>query len=184
MPDLAGQKIAYYGFTGPIEPSNVTRIAAAFNEAVNQGYDEVRLCFSSTGGYVADGIFLYNHIRGLPIKTVIYNTGSVMSIAAAVYVAADERYCSAHSMFLIHPTSMNPQEGMTASRLQSTLASALADDARTESILSEQTSIPQGLLNSRKLVDVYISPHDAVLHGIAHAVREFSLPPGVVVIQI
>ena len=30
MPDLPGKKTAYYGFTGPIEPGSVTRIAAAF----------------------------------------------------------------------------------------------------------------------------------------------------------
>lgn len=184
MPDLAGRKIAYYGFTGPIESNNVTRISAAFNNAVNLGYDEVHLCFSSVGGYVADGIYLYNHIKGLPITTVIYNTGSVMSIAVAIFVAATERYCSAHSMFLIHPTSVNPQAGMTAQLLQSTLDAALADDARTESILRERTSIPADLLDSRRIRDVYISPQDAVSHGIVHGIREFSLPQGVEVIQI
>ena len=60
MPDLAGKKTAYYGFTGLIEPATATRIATAFNHAVNSGYDEIHLCLSSTGGYVADGVFLYN----------------------------------------------------------------------------------------------------------------------------
>jgi hypothetical protein len=58
MPDLAGKKLAYFGFTGVIEPQGVGRIAAAFNSAVNNGFDEIHLTFSSIGGYVADGIFL------------------------------------------------------------------------------------------------------------------------------
>ena len=91
MPDLAGKKTAYYGFTGIIEPGSATRIASAFNIAVNNGYDEIYLCFSSTGGYVADGIYLYNHITSLPIKTTIHNTGTVASIATAVYVASSDR---------------------------------------------------------------------------------------------
>ena len=91
MPDLAGKKTAYYGFTGVIEPGSVTRIASAFNHSVNNGFDEIYLCFSSTGGFVADGIYLYNHIRALPIKTIIHNVGTVASIATAIYVAASER---------------------------------------------------------------------------------------------
>ena len=103
MPDLVGPKIAYYGFTGIIEPSGVTRLAAALNEAANRDYDEVVLCVSSMGGYVADGIFLYNHLRSLPLKITIYNTGSISSIAVAVFIGGAERYCSPHAMFMIHP---------------------------------------------------------------------------------
>src|SRR5450432_627230 len=132
MPDLAGRKIAYLGYTGPIDSKGVGRIAAALNTAVNTACDEAQLSFSSLGGYVSDGIYLYNHIRSLPLNVVIHNTGSVSSIAVAVFVAAHERYCSAHAMFMIHPTVMPSQEGMTSERLQSSLNAALADDTRTE----------------------------------------------------
>lgn len=184
MSDLAGLKIAYYGFTGQIDPSGVTRISAAFNQAVNRNYDEVHLSFSSVGGYVADGIFLYNHIKGLPIKTVIYNTGSVCSIAVAAFVAADERYCSQHSMFLIHPTTMPANAGMTAERLQSSLNAALADDGRTENILRERATIPDNILSTRRFKDVYIKPDEARSYGIVSDIREFALPPGIEIIQI
>ena len=111
---MTKQKTAYYGFTGVIEPASATRIASALNLATNAGYEEVYLCLSSTGGYVADGIYLYNHIRGLPIKTTIHNTGTVASIATAVYVAAEHRYSSPHGMFLIHPTEMPSHASMRA----------------------------------------------------------------------
>lgn len=184
MMDLAGAKIAYFGFTGTIEPNGATKVAAAFNHAVNQGFDEVHLTFSSVGGYVADGIFLYNHIRSLPIKTVIFNTGSVISIAVAVFVAATERYCSQHSMFMIHPTTMNGAEGASAARLQSALNAALADDQRTENILRERTSIPDDLLQARRFTDVHIGADQAVQVGLVHGLREFTLPPGNQIIQI
>src|SRR5258708_31293346 len=103
MADLAGQKSAYFGFTGPLDSASATRIAAALNSAVNSSCDEVHLSFSSIGGYVADGIYLYNYIRSLPLKVVAYNVGSAASIAVVVFVAAEERYCSSHSMFIIHP---------------------------------------------------------------------------------
>lgn len=185
MPDLAGSKVAYFGFTGPIEPQNVTKLCAALNHAVNNHYDRVELCFSSGGGYVSDGIYLYNHIKSLPIPVEITNTGTVASIAVAAFVAGEKRYCSAHAMFMIHPTSLyGGQDGMTSERLQASLNAALADDLRTENILRERTSLPGDMLAARRLKDVYITPNDALQFGLVHGVREFTLPRGNEIIQI
>ncbi len=184
MPDFPERKVAYMGYTGPIDSDGVGRIAAALNKAVNDRFDEVQLCFSSLGGYVADGIYLYSHIRGLPINVVMHNTGSVSSIAVAVFVAGEERYCSSHAMFMIHPTVMPSQEGMTSERLQSSLNAALADDSRTESILRERAAIPGEILVARRFKDVYITPREAVIYGLVHAVKEFVLPKGCRIAQI
>lgn len=136
------------------------------------------------GGYVADGIYLYNHIRALPLRLVAYNVGSVSSIAVAVFLAADKRYCSAHAMFMIHPTVMPSSEGMGAERLQSALDAALADDTRTESILRERARIPDRLLTDRRAKDVHIGPEQAAEYGIVHGVREFALPRGQQIVQV
>jgi ATP-dependent Clp protease protease subunit len=185
MPDLAGQKIAYFGFTGPITSEGVGRIAAAFNTAVNSAYDEVYLCFSSIGGLVGDGVYLYNHIRGLPIKCTCHNLGGVYSIAAAVFVAAEQRYCSNHSIFMIHPTTLGPfQEALTWARLDSAMQAALADDHRTEEILRERTTLPDDILSARRVREVFITPAQALEFGLVHEIREFALPKGNEVIQI
>lgn len=184
MPDPAGRKVTYMGYTGPIDSGGAGRIAAALNDAVNNGFDEVQLCFSSLGGYVSDGIYLYNHIRGLPLNVVIHNTGSVSSIAVAVFVAGTERYCSPHAMFMIHPTVMPSQEGMTSERLQSSLNAALADDGRTENILRERAAIPGEILVARRFKDVYITPREAVIYGLVHGVKDFVLPGGHKISQI
>ena len=143
MGDGVKMKTAYYGFTGIIDSGSVTRITSAFNLAVNNGYEEICMCLSSTGGFIADGIYLYNHIRSLPIKAIFHNTGTVASIATAVYVGAEERYCSEHGIFLIHPTEMPAQEYMRAERLQANLTAALAEDKRTEDILRQRATIPE-----------------------------------------
>lgn len=184
MPDLAGPRVAYLGFTGVIESNNATKIAAAINYCVNNNYDSIYLSFSSLGGYVADGIYLYNHIRGLPIPLTIHNIGSVSSIAVAIFVAADNRLCSSHSMFMIHPTSFPAQENMTSSRAQSVLDAALADDLRTENILRERVSIPDDVLTARRTKDVHITPAQALNYGIVQDVRSFSLPRGNQIVQI
>ena len=184
MPDLAGKKTAYYGFTGLIEPASATRIASAFNHAVNNGCDEIYLCLTSLGGYVADGIFLYNHIRSVPAKVTIHNTGTVASIAAAVYVAAEVRHCSKHGVFMIHPTEMPAHANMRAEQLNSSLTAALAEDQRTEDILRERARIPDAMLKERRFKEVYIASEEAVEFSLAHRVVEFSLPKGNEIFQI
>ncbi len=185
MPDLSGEPIRrFYGFTGMIDDNGATRLAGAFNLAVNEACDEVHICISSLGGYVHSGIYLYNHIRGLPLKVVAYNVGSVASIAVAVFLAAQERYSSTHGVFMIHPTAMNPQAGMTTTLLQSNLASALADEARTESILRERSQIPDDVLAARREKDVYIAPDEALAYGLIHGIAEFTVPQGNEVLQV
>jgi len=183
-PEVAKARVVYLGFAGSIDTAGVMRVAAALNQAMNQGFDEAHLCFSSLGGYVADGIYLYNYIRSLPLKIIAHNVGSVSSIAVSVFLAADERYCSAHAMFMIHPTTIPTQEGMGAERLQSALEAALADDTRTENILRERARIPQRVLTDRRTRDVHINPIQATEYGIVHEVREFLLPRGSQIIQV
>lgn len=177
------EDVAYFGYTGVIEPSGVGRLAGALNTAVNNGIETVHLAFSSNGGFVADGVYLYNHIRALPLHLVIYNTGSVSSIAVSVFLAADERYCSAHAMFMIHPTTMSA-EGMSARRLQSTLDAALADDDRTDNVLRERSRIPPEVLAKRRHSEIHIAPDLAVDFGLVRELREFALPKGHQIVQI
>lgn len=185
MPDLTGEpRRRFFGFTGMIDDDGASRLASALNLAVNESMDEVHLCISSPGGFVHSGVYVYNHMRALPLKVVAYNTGSVASIAVAVFVGAAERYCSRHGVFMVHPTSFPPQAGMTATLLQSTLAAALADDARTEAILRECANVPEAVLSDRRSKDVYITAQEAVAYGLAHEVREFALPEGNQMLQI
>lgn len=180
----ADTKTAYYGFTGIIEPGSATRIASAVNLAVNSGYDEIYLCLSSTGGFVADGIYLYNHIRSLPVRVITHNIGTVASIAVAVYVAGTERYCSEHGVFMMHPTEMPQPGNMRAETLQSLLDAALADDQRTENILRQRTSIPDEALGARRFTEFYITPEKAVEFRLCDAVCDFTLPHGNEILQI
>lgn len=185
MADLAGKKTAFYAFTGMIDPNGATRIASALNAAVNNGCEEVYLCLNSIGGYVGDGVFIYNHMRGLPLKITAHNTGGLLSIAVAVFVGAQERYCSKHSTFMMHPTTLGPfQEAMTWERLSGARTAALADDMRTENILRERTNIPDNFLTDRRFREVHITPDQALEFGLVHAVREFSLPKGNEILQI
>jgi ATP-dependent Clp protease protease subunit len=184
MPDLAGPKVAYLGYTGLIDSAGATRIAAMLNSAVNDQYDSAYLCFSSQGGYVADGIFLYYHLRSLPIQVTIHNTGTVASIATTLFVAGHRRLCAPHSIFMMHPVTVGSAGNMASEPLQAALDSALNDEARTEAILRERTRMPTDFLAARRTKDVYLTAEKALAFGLVEEISEFTLPPGNKIFQI
>lgn len=178
-------KIVYFGFSGPIDSGSVTRISSALNHAVNGKYDGVYLAFSSLGGMIADGVFLYNHIRAMPIPVTIHATGNVASVAVTIFAGANIRLTSRHVLFMIHPAAFpGSTEGMTWDRLHQLMNSAVAEEQRSENILRDRYSIPDDLLNARRFREVHFTPEDAVKFGIAHRVEEFSLPRGCEMHQI
>lgn len=184
MPDLAGVKIAYLGYCGLIDSAGVTRIAAMVNTAVNEQFDSVHLCFSSPGGYVGDGIYLYHHLKSLPIPITMHNTGTVASVATTLFVAGTHRVCCPHSTFMMHPVAMPANGNMASELLLAALDAAQRDEARTESILRERTTIPAETLSLRRTHDIYITPEQALAFGLVHEVAEFTLPPGNKIFQI
>jgi hypothetical protein len=60
----------------------------------------------------------------------------------------------------------------------------LADDTRTENILRERAAIPEEILVTHRFKDVDITPKEAVIYGLVHAVKDFSLPKGHQIIEI
>jgi ATP-dependent Clp protease protease subunit len=185
MPDLAGPKIAYYGYCGLIDSAGVTRIAQAINAAVNQQYDRVYLCFTSIGGYVGDGIYLYHHLRSLPVPVTMHNTGTVASIATTLFVAGEKRSCSPNAIFMIHPVAVGTKvQSLSSAPLVTALQAALADEERTDAILRERTKIPADVLDARRKGDIYIAAQKALEYGLVDEIGDFSLPPGNKIFQI
>lgn len=178
-------RVAYLGYCGVIDSAGVTRIAQTLNAAVNGQYTEVYLCFTSGGGYIGDGIYLYNHIKALPIPLTIHNTGTVASIAATIFVGAQRRLCSPNAMFMMHPVTVGAKaQSLAIKPLKESLEAAIADEARTESILRAHTGLPDAILGQRRETDVYIAAQDALRYGLVHEIVEFTLPPGNQVVQI
>jgi ATP-dependent Clp protease protease subunit len=179
----SAQKTAYIGYCGLIDSTGVTRIAQTLNAAVNQHYECIHLCLSSIGGFVGDGVYLYNHILSLPLDVCLHNTGTVGSIAATIFTAGKRRYCAPTAIFMMHPISVDAN-GAGSSPLRAALDAALADEARTEAILRKRTRIPESILAQRRSGDVYITPEQALGYGLIDEVRDFTLPVGEKLFQI
>lgn len=178
-------KIAYLGYCGLIDSAGVTKIAQTLNTVVNDAsYGGIYLCLASNGGYVGDGVYLYNHIRGLPKPITMHNTGTVASIATTLFAAGEHRICSANAVFMMHPIHVPSAGVMAMAPLEAALQAALADEQRTEQILRDRTSIPDDVLTARRRSDVYLTADQALKFALVHEIAEFALPAGAQIFQI
>src|SRR4051812_644439 len=71
-----------YGvFSGEINQESVQRVINGTTLALAQSVRTLHLLFQSGGGYIPDGICLYNYFKALTLDVTIYNGGGVSSMA-------------------------------------------------------------------------------------------------------
>lgn len=80
-----------------IDPSDVV---AAVAEA--KGSDELAIHINSPGGFVFDGIAIFNAIRSFTGAKIVYVDGLAASIASIIAMAGDRVVMNEGSMFMIH----------------------------------------------------------------------------------
>jgi len=134
----------YISYYGPINASTAKAVMDTCSNVVAQaGPSRLYFLFSSIGGSVDAGMALYGFLRGLPVPLVMHNTGSVDSVANVVFLAADERYASPHSMFLLHGVTWGFVQGaqLTWTQMRETVSRFRADEERMCSVITSRTAI-------------------------------------------
>ena len=164
-------------YAGPIDTSALARIFKGCTTAINNNVPHLHLLMQSTGGYVGDGVCLYNFFRVMPIPLTLYNAGGLQSIATLAFLGARNRKVSAHASFMVHRTHLSP-EWANADRLRASASLAILDDERTESILREHLTLPDELWFRHRYEDIFMSADDAIKYGLATAIGDFALPLG------
>jgi len=174
---LGMPKEAYAVFCGGIDQASAQKTAALFTNAMLQGYHHVHLLLQSAGGFVGDGVFLYNLFRSVPIGLTLYNAGQVASAAAIAYLGAKQRITGPRATFMLHRTTQSPQLA-TSAKLAHVAKSLVLDDARTESILREHITMPAEIWKEMDFHDIHLSGEEALRFGIATEIGDFAPPLG------
>jgi ATP-dependent Clp protease, protease subunit len=169
-------------FCGDINAVNTAKFINGLTNVAMQGTKRIHILFHSWGGFVGDGVFLYNSLNKLGVEVVLYNAGQVASAATLVYLGAHRRKTTANAIFMIHKGTNNP-DSSGAGRLKALVANLSMEDARIESILRAHLSLPEELWTQFNHHDVFLSGEDAVKYGMAEEVGEFSPPVGVKVLN-
>jgi len=173
----------YAIYCGGIEQANSQKVVAGLTVAMANQVRHVHLLFQSAGGYVADGVFLYNLFRSITIELTLYNGGQISSAGVTAFLGVKHRKTAANATFMFHRCT-NTTQFATAAKLTHLAKSLVLDDERTEAIVKEHVKLPPELWDALQHHDVYVSGKEAVDFGIAHEIGEFSPPAGTQVFNL
>ncbi len=168
----------YLTFAGQIDQQAVSRIFATLNLAVNSGMGTVHLLIQSTGGFVDDGIAVYNYLTHLPLKVVTYNEGTVQSIAVLMYLAGKRRVCAGNASFLMHKTTFAFQGVATAEMMRGRAEAAEICDKKTDAIFRGHLTMPAEKWALRDKLDLMLNADEAKQYGLSHEIGNFAVPLG------
>lgn len=117
-----------------IDPRDVVNAVA---EA--KGADELRIHINSPGGYVTDGIAIFNAIRSFNGKRTVYVDGVAASIASIIAMAGDRVVTNEGATWMIH----DPMAGVFAT-------------GTAEQIEEDSRKVVSGLRKMREnMIDIY-----------------------------
>jgi ATP-dependent Clp protease protease subunit len=170
-------RVGYYTLSGDVNSDMVRRVFDAIEGMIADETHTAHILLQSNGGYVSDGICLYNTLSNLPIDLVMYNCGAVASIAVTLFLAADYRVASDTARFMLHKSHANAPAGSRPEALKIIADGLMADDRRTETILHRHVRMPQVMWNVHANADLHLAAPEALDVGLIHRIGNFS-PPG------
>ncbi len=175
---------AWYTLSGDVNDSMVRRMFDANAQMAQDGIQVAHLLLHSHGGYISDGLCLYNVLSASPVRFMMYNAGVVASIAVTLFLAGEQRYASDTARFMIHKSHASPGSGIGADELAVVVEGLRADDSRTESIMRKFLRLTPAQLQVHARTDLHLTAHDALGAGLIDEIRNFSPRPGARLINI
>jgi ATP-dependent Clp protease protease subunit len=175
---------AYFTLSGDVNSNMVQRVFSATAEMSSMGTQTAHILLQSHGGFISDGICLYNYLSNLPIRFVMYNAGAVASIAVIVFLAGQERHASDTARFMVHKSHASPPAGTRPDALQIIVEGLTADDRRTESILKDYVQFSEAQWAVHAYSDLHLTADEALATNLIDSIVDFSPPACVSIISI
>lgn len=169
---------AWFTLSGDVNSDMVHRVFEAVAHMTEDGIDTAHLLVQSNGGYVSDGLCLYNFLSHSPVEFVMYNGGAVASIAVILYLAGTRRCASETARFMVHKSHATASPGARPDALNIIVEGLRADDARTESILRRHIELTPEQWAIHQYSDLHLTARDARTAHMIDAIADFAPPKG------
>ena len=160
---------------------NSDMVRRVFNAAADISEDKLttaHILIQSNGGYVSDGICLYNFLSKLPLDIITYNAGAVASIAVTLFLAGRQRHASDTARFMVHKSHATASPGSRPDALSIIVEGLRADDMRTERILRSHVSLTEEQWQVHAYSDLHLTADQALEVGLIASIRDFAPPKG------
>jgi ATP-dependent Clp protease protease subunit len=171
-------KEAWYTLSGDVNSDMVHRVFEAVAHMTEDGIETAHVLLQSNGGYVSDGLCLYNFMANSPVNFVMYNGGAVASIAVILFLAGSRRYASETARFMVHKSHATASPGSRPEALAIIVEGLRADDARTESILRKHVELSPEQWAIHQYSDLHLNSRDAKTAGVINDIVDFAPPKG------
>ncbi|MDQ2823458.1 MAG: ATP-dependent Clp protease proteolytic subunit [Pseudomonadota bacterium] len=169
---------AWFTLSGDVNSDMVHRVFDAVATMSADGLDTAHVLVQSNGGYVSDGLCLYNFLANSPVEFVMYNGGAVASIAVILFLAGKRRYASETARFMVHKSHATASSGARPDALNIIVEGLRADDARTESILRKHIALSPEQWAIHQYSDLHLTSRDARTAHMINAIADFAPPKG------
>ena len=177
-------KEAWFTLSGDVNSDMVHRVFEAVSTMTEENIDTAHILVQSNGGYVSDGLCLYNFMARAPINFVMYNGGAVASIAVILFLCGSRRYASETARFMVHKSHATASPGARPDALNIIVEGLRADDARTEAILRKEIELTPEQWSVHQYGDLHMTARDAKLARMIHEVKDFAPPKGAILRNI
>ena len=169
---------AWFTLSGDVNSDMVHRVFDAVSAMSVAGVETAHVLIQSNGGYVSDGLCMYNFLSNAPVKFVMYNAGAVASIAVILFLAGSRRYASETARFMVHKSHATASPGARPDALNIIVEGLRADDARTESILRKHIELTPEQWGIHQYSDLHLTAKDAKIAHMINDVADFAPPRG------
>lgn len=170
---------AWFTLSGDVNSDMVHRVFEAVSGMSEAGIETAHVLIQSNGGYVSDGLCMYNFLSNAPVDFVMYNGGAVASIAVILFLAGSRRYASETARFMVHKSHATASPGARPDALNIIVEGLRADDARTESILRKHIELTPDQWAIHQYSDLHLTARDAKIARMITDVADFAPPRGV-----
>lgn len=171
-------KEAWFTLSGDVNSDMVHRVFEAVSSMTDSGIGSAHILVQSNGGYVSDGLCLYNFLSNAPVRFSMYNGGAVASIAVILYLAGARRYASETARFMVHKSHATASPGARPDALNIIVEGLRADDARTESILRKHIELTPEQWSIHQYSDLHLTAQHAKTARLITDISDFAPPKG------
>mgnify|MGYP002623673298 CR=1 FL=1 len=158
---LMQERIIFLGDEIDPEVANTIQAQLLYMNAISN--DPITIYVNSPGGYVIDGLAIYDTMRFVKSKIITVCTGMAASMASVILIGGDERKILPNAKVLIH----QPWGGMTgtAADLSIAVEEINKDKKKLYEILAKHTGQPYEKIVEDSQRDFWLDADEALAYG-------------------
>ena len=157
---------------GEISEESVGSLILQLQYLSRQSAEEITLYINSPGGLVADGLALYDVMKGIanPIRTVC--VGTAASMGALLFLSGNQRDILPHSRVMLHDPLISGGVGGSALKVDRLSRNLMKTREITAAIIAQHTGKRLEEIYEVTANDTYFDAKEAVAFGLADRIIE------------